>query len=201
MDSITTSYTNGKISSKKWYIKGKTDKISLLKSEAFHSDGNLYIQQYFKNGEYHKDFNEPAMTQNYSKDQCAGQSWYVNGKLHNDDDKPAETRYHENGKLSLEEWYKNGILHRDNNPAKIMYYEDGNVEYKFWYQNGKLQRDIEPAIIHYNKDGTIANQEWYKEGVEYNPNEVKSIVPVVDNHKCPHCNCDIKLTYTIMKED
>ncbi len=137
--------------------------------------------------------------------------WYIKGK-ENDEGLLKQEEYNNNGIIVIQKYFKEGKLHKDfNEPAFICYNKDGTISSQIWFKDGNEHRDNEPAFIYYNENGKILSQGWYKDGVQYIPNEVKSVGTIIDNYKqkekqyfdnkCPHCKCDIKLTYTIVKED
>lgn len=94
--------------------------------------------------------------------------YHREGQLHREGDQPAETHYWEDGGIQNQAWYKNGKLHRDGGlPAEIDYWEDGTLMSQDWYQNGKPHRDHGlPAKVTYNEAGKIERQRFYENGVE-----------------------------------
>ncbi len=140
MDIIQKYHEDGKtLKSKKWYIKGKTDKNSLLKQEEYYINGIIIYKMYYIEGKLHKDFDEPAFI-NYHKDgKISSQSWYQNGKYYRDNDKPTHIQYNNDESITYQIWYdvnekiikkecyKNGKIFTSN--VIISYYGDEEQEY------------------------------------------------------------------------
>ena len=131
-----------KIATNKIRIIKRLDLSKELNGNFIDSNGSQF---WYKNGELHRDVDQPAIIYNGS------QGWYKNGELHRDGDQPAFV-----WSDGSQQWYQNGKLHRDGDQAAVIW-ADGNKE---WWKNGQRHRDRDqPAVIH--PDGT---QEWYTNG-------------------------------------
>ena len=91
-------------------------------------------QQWYQNGKFHRDNDQPAIILNDEILNDETQIWYQNGNRHRDNDLPAIM-----WSDGTQEWYQNGKLHRDNNLPAIIN-SDGKME---WYMNGIRQEEGE----------------------------------------------------------
>lgn len=115
--------------------------------------------EYYYNGQLHRDGDLPALTNNRGKIQ----RYYKHGVMTREGDKPSEYYY---GDIK----YTNdkGEIHRENGPAIIT--TDGIQK---WYFNGKLHRDGDlPAV--YNKDMTVVK--YYKHGNIHRDGDLPAII-------------------------
>lgn len=114
-----------------------------------------------KNGELHRDNDEPATRMKYYSGEI--KQWYKYGKRHRDNDEPAIISFDgKNNTNPNKEWWNHGQRHRDNDEPAVMY-SNGHKE---WWNHGKIHRDNDlPAII--RSDGT---KEWYKYGKRHRDN-------------------------------
>ena len=101
----------------------------VLDLPAYIENGQLRIQIWYKNGEYHREGNLPALINYYENGQPWIESWYKNGKLHRKSDLPAIIAYYFYGTLKYESWYKNGILHREGDLPNVIEYCEKALPY------------------------------------------------------------------------
>jgi antitoxin component YwqK of YwqJK toxin-antitoxin module len=76
----------------------------------------------------------------YSNGNIYCESYYINGERHREDG-PAFVSYdYDTGSIvEVEVYYINGKHHREDGPAVIYYDEDGNIEYKeYWLNDEEL---------------------------------------------------------------
>jgi antitoxin component YwqK of YwqJK toxin-antitoxin module len=101
------------------------------------------------------------------------ESFYKEGELHREGDQPARIWYRADGSVSIESFYKEGELHREGDqPAWISYRYDGSVSIEWFYKEGQLHREGDrPARIEYRADSSVETERFYKEGHEYTPNK------------------------------
>ena len=87
---------------------------------------------------------------------------YKDGQWHRDEDEPAYTRFDEHGQVCEHRWIKNGFCTRENGPACVEYDDIGGKSKEEWYNTeGQLHStDDRPAVIEY-RYGTITRQAWY----------------------------------------
>jgi len=100
----------------------------------------------------------------------SGEEYYKDGELHRDGDKPAYIDYYGSGSV-YHKYYKDGEMYRDGDkPPVVKYNKYGNVTHEGWYKDGALHRDGDkPAVVAYNEDGSIKAEEYFKNGMKYTP--------------------------------
>jgi len=209
-------FTNGKISEIQYYKEGELYKDFNEPAQIYYSeDGTLHAELYYKEGKLDND-NNPAHVVYNTNGKITLKRWYKEGRPYRIDDLPNDETYYGSGKIERQMWridnHNYAKCYRGNDlPSWIEFYENGNKKEEFWSnKEGMQHRENKYSLILYDQDGNITKQTWFKDGVEVKE-EVKSAETIINNYKqkeqqyfdnkCPHCKCDIKLTYTIVKED
>ena len=125
----------------------------------YYDNGNVYLEDWYKNGKSHREGGKPASTMYGQDGNIINEQWLINDKFHRVGG-PANVNYYPNGNIINEQWFLNGNLHREGGPAET----HNKYGYKYWYKNGKRHREDGPAEISYDEDGTITWEDWYLNG-------------------------------------
>ena len=155
---------------KKWYQHGTLNKIFIY-HDCYNYEEKI-SEQWFKNGELHRDEDLPAMT-TYRGRQINEEGWYQNGKLHRENN-PARITYKGEQKV-LEEWYQHGKLHRAVHLPAFIEYDDKKIKNEKWYTRGELTKDISRSVIA-GEDKEYITESWYKDGEYHRDGNLPAVV-------------------------
>ena len=72
------------------------------------TDGSVSIESFYKEGELHREGDQPAWIHYYADGSVSREWFYKEGKRHREGDQPAVIMYHADGSVSSEKFYKEG---------------------------------------------------------------------------------------------
>lgn len=142
-------------------------------------------EYYYKDGQYHRGNDLPAVILRDENDNIAKQEWYKDGLKHREGNKPSYIATNSNGRVECEKWYKNGIPTRENNLANsVTYFSNGKISEEEWLDENGTYKDLngEPNSISYYSTGEISGKYLRKVGgTRYD--SVKDLPAVVEYTK------------------
>lgn len=142
-------------------------------------------EYYYKDGQYHRGNDLPAVILRDGNGNITKQEWYKNGLRHREGDNPSYIVTNSNGRIECEKWYKNGIPTRENNLANsVTYFSNGKIFEEEWLDENGTYKDLggEPNSIVYYSTGAISGKYLRKDGsTKYN--SVKDLPAVVEYTK------------------
>jgi len=157
-------WRNGVLIRSDWYRNGQYHRRGDLPAlNHYFSSGELQLQQWYDCGSQHREGDQPANIQYRKNGKIIAHEWWRFGQLHRSHDKPARVRYYRSGQPHSEEWYMKWQRHRGSGPAHIIYYKSGKPYEMWWFQNDKLHNMSGPAHIVFKESGGIQYQEWYQD--------------------------------------
>lgn len=124
-------------------------------------------EYYYKDGQYHRGNDLPAVITRDDNGNIIKQEWYKNGLKHRDGNKPSYIAMRSNGGVECEKWCKNGIPARENNLANsVTYYSNGSVYEEAWLDENGMYKDLggEPNLITYYSTGELSGKYLRKVG-------------------------------------
>lgn len=174
-------YKNGKPVKFTADIEGKLISKKIISDSEYvtydyYDSGELEYVTYYKNGEYHRDGDKPAVVLYHRGGGVKHNEYFKNGELHRDGDKPAVTEWHTEDNKKSESYYKNGKLHREGDkPAVTEWHWRNKKKYESYYEDGEKHRDADndgdkPAEVWYSDDGvSVLDVAYYDYGKQYSP--------------------------------
>lgn len=137
------------------YIKYRNDQFNSIEQEEYtYPNGRTKKEINFSVDEKDNKYTEVVSFYDMPGDSMSKMAYYKNGQLHKDDDEPALSVYNEEHKEIKTAYYKNGKLNREGDlPAEIIRNKDGKKIEERWFKDGfPFREDNKPVIVLYDRN-------------------------------------------------